>query len=658
MSRILVFAGTTEGRMIVEHLAGAAVPVYVCVATSYGKDVLPQAENLTVLPGRLNEKEMRSFIEEHDISLVIDATHPFAKLVTTNIRKVCEALKVDRLRILRRESETVRDVIYTDSIEEAVNTLSTTSGNVLITTGSKELSLYAQLAEYKERCYARVLSTREAMETALALGFEGAHLIAMQGPFSKEINVALLKQLHAEYIVTKESGSTGGFTEKLEAAREVGAKLIVIGRPIEESGCSFGDVCRYLYIHYKVRKPQEITIVGVGPGAKELMTLEARNAVADAELIIGSKRMVKAVAGEGIKIHVEYRPNEIKSYLEKHLEYQRIVILVSGDVGFYSGAKKLLEVLDREQVKMIPGISSITYFASKLQVSWEDARICSLHGRYTNFMEALKEAGKVFLLVDSNDTIQSVLRAIEHAELSSVHIAIGSCLSYQEESIVWGSASELRGEIYDGLSVVYLEDEDYDGYIVTQGIEDGAFIRDKVPMTKQEVRSISMAKMMLKKDSVVYDIGAGTGTVSVECGRMTTQGKIYAIEKKPEAISLIKENVIRFKLGNVRIIEGTAPESIANLEVPTHAFIGGSSGRLKPILKRLLHLNPNIRIVINTITLESFMEVMDYIKEHHIENADIVQVQIAKAKKVADYNMMTGQNPVYVISFGGEHALS
>lgn len=654
MSRILVFAGTTEGRMIVEHLAGEEVPVYVCVATSYGKEVLPEADNIEVLSGRLNEGEMRNFILSNKISLVIDATHPFAKLVTTNIRRVCEELKVDRLRVLRAEMDVAKDVTYVPSVEEAVSALYGTTGNVLITTGSKELSAYASVLDYKDRCYARVLSTKEAVDAAIALGFEGSHLIAMQGPFSKEMNVALLRQLHIEYMVTKESGSTGGFSEKLEAAREVDAKVIVIGRPAEEHGCTFGDVCRYLYTHYKVRKPQNITIVGMGPGSRDLLTLEAKTAIEDAELIIGSRRMVKAVERDAAKIHTEYRPLEIQAYLTKHLEYQKIVILVSGDVGFYSGAKKLLEVLSDKKVSLLPGISSITYMASRLQVSWEDAGICSLHGRSSNFLEALKEKGKVFLLVDSNETIQTVLKSIHRHNFSSVKIAIGSFLSYKEEAIVWGSAEELMEQDYEGLSVLYLEDEAYGEYIVTQGIKDEAFIRDKVPMTKQEVRSISLSKLMLQKDSIVYDIGAGTGAVSVECGRMATEGRIYAIEKKPEALELIKKNIVQFQLGNVRIIEGTAPEAIADLDVPTHAFVGGSSGKMFAILKRLRHLNPNIRIVINTIALESLMEVMTYLKEQSIDDVDIVQVQIAKAKKVSDYSMMSGQNPIYVISFGGK----
>lgn len=654
MSKILVFAGTTEGRMIVEHLTGEKVGVYVCVATTYGKEVLPEADNIQVLPGRLNEREMREFILTNQISLVIDATHPFAKLVTTNIRRVCEELKIDRLRILREESKAVSDVTYVESVEEGVSALYGTTGNVLITTGSKELEAYAKVADYKERCFARVLSTREAMEAAMALGFEGAHLIAMQGPFSREMNVAILRQLHIEYIVTKESGSTGGFTEKVEAAREVGAKVIVIGRPVEESGCTFGDICRYLYTHYHVRKMQKISIIGMGPGRKEFLTLAGQRAIGEAELIIGSKRMVKEILSHALKVHIEYRPDEIRTYLEKHLEYQRVVILVSGDVGFYSGAKKLLEVLEQKNVELIPGISSIVYFASRLQVSMDDVGICSLHGRNSNYLALLKEWGKVFVLVDSGETIQKILRSICRLQSPHIRVAIGSNLSYENERISKGSAEELGHQVYDGLSVLYVENEQWEKRIVTQGIEDRAFLRDKTPMTKQEVRSISLAKMMLQKDSIVYDVGAGTGSVSVECARMATEGTVYAIEKKPEAIDLIKQNVCHFQLGNVRIIEGNAPEAIADLDIPTHAFVGGSSGKIQPILKRLQYLNPAIRIIVNTITLESLVEVLDYLKIQNIGDADIVQVQIAKLKKVSQYSLMTGQNPVYIISFGGK----
>nr|WP_294491911.1 precorrin-6A reductase [uncultured Mediterraneibacter sp.] len=252
---ILIFAGTTEGRELAEYAAGQPVRCHVSVATDYGKSILNNTDNISVHAGRMDMEQMRYFIEENDISLVIDATHPFAREVTENIKKACRKAYsgkgTEYIRCLRKAADqkannavysaTEPEIVSVGSVSEAVEYLKKTEGNILIATGSKELSLYTEIPDYKKRCYARVLSTRAAVEESVSLGFEGKHLIAMQGPFSVEMNLALLHQTEASYFVGKESGKAGGFGEKEEAAGRAGAILVVIGRP-DEDGVSIEEV--------------------------------------------------------------------------------------------------------------------------------------------------------------------------------------------------------------------------------------------------------------------------------------------------------------------------------------------------------------------------------------------------------------------------------
>lgn len=184
-------------------------------------------------------------------------------------------------------------------------------------------------------------------------------------------------------------------------------------------------------------------------------------------------------------------------------------------------------------------------------------------------------------------------------------------------------------------------------------MRDELFIRGEVPMTKSEVRAISLSKLELKSDCVLYDVGAGTGSVSIEASRFLTSGRIYAIEKKPEAISLIKANKEKLGADCVTIVEGTAPEALEDLEMPTHVFIGGTSGSMTEVLDLVLQKNPKARVVINVIALESLAEVLSFFKNRSIVG-EIVQVQVARSRKMGNYHLMTGQNPVYVVSFGEE----
>ena len=261
---ILIFAGTTEGRQLAEYAVKEEISCIVSAATEYGEELLEhdlqlqkeknKKSEFRVIHGRMDQQEMEMFFEKEQVGLVIDATHPFAVAVTENIQRACKNSGIEYLRCLRdflteamegrsgeytckRINAIVKgdsSVVYVDSVDETVNYLEQTQGKILITTGSKELDKYTRLTNYKERCYARVLSVLPSVMQSIDLGFSGKHLIAMQGPFSMEMNLALLHQTEAKYFVTKESGKNGGFTEKLEAARQSGAVLLVIGRPAEE----------------------------------------------------------------------------------------------------------------------------------------------------------------------------------------------------------------------------------------------------------------------------------------------------------------------------------------------------------------------------------------------------------------------------------------
>ncbi|HJD46931.1 MAG TPA: precorrin-6A reductase [Candidatus Mediterraneibacter norfolkensis] len=250
---ILIFAGTTEGRKLAEYASEHDINCYVSTATEYGKSILGNLKGIECISGRMDETEIEDFVKDHDIRLVIDATHPFAVEVTKNIRAACLTADTQYIRCLReggKKSDVCEDgeeenIVITGSVQEAVEYLRHTQGNILIATGSKELHLYTAIEGYEKRCFARVLSTREAVEESVRLGFKGRNLIAMQGPFSAEMNVALLHQTEATYFVSKESGKAGGFEEKVKAARETGAVLVVVGRP-EEEGETLGDVTRMM----------------------------------------------------------------------------------------------------------------------------------------------------------------------------------------------------------------------------------------------------------------------------------------------------------------------------------------------------------------------------------------------------------------------------
>ncbi|MCD7876309.1 MAG: precorrin-6A reductase, partial [Cloacibacillus porcorum] len=231
--RILLFGGTTEGR----ELTRFRLPLVYAVATAYGAELVRGAENTEVTVGRMDAAEMEKFIKDSDIACVIDATHPYAREARENIRAACAAANTPLMRVQRREAVTDGDVVRVKSAEEAARFLEGTTGNVLLTTGSKELEAFACVSE-RSRLFARVLPDPEVIKKCAECGFDSGHIIAMQGPFSLLMNEEMIRLTGARWLVTKDGGAAGGIEEKIEAARSCKARVIMIERPHEEGGHS------------------------------------------------------------------------------------------------------------------------------------------------------------------------------------------------------------------------------------------------------------------------------------------------------------------------------------------------------------------------------------------------------------------------------------
>ena len=430
---------------------------------------------------------------------------------------------------------------------------------------------------------------------------------------------------------------------------------MIIGRPSGDTGISPGACRRMLAEKFGFTYRPHVTLLGIGMGSRETLTIQGKETVEKADLIIGARRMADAVRLSHQDVFYEYRSSEIAQYIAEHPEYERIVIALSGDVGFYSGAKKLLDLLGTD-TEVICGISSVVYFMAKISLSWEDAKIVSAHGKTCNLVSLIRNHKKVFAILGTADGTARLARKLTSYGMGDVLLYVGENLSYKNEKIFVKKACELTEYQGDALSVVCAYNDQAEPLLSTHGLADETFIRGKAPMTKAEIRMVSLGKLKLKKDSVCYDVGAGTGSVSVEMALKAYEGRVYAVEKKEDALGLLQENRQKFALDHMEIVAGTAPEALEELPAPTHAFIGGSSGNLKEIVRLLLKKNPQVRMVLNCITLETVGEAMECIRELEGKDAsvswetEVVQLAVSRSKSVGRYHMMMGENPIYVIT--------
>ncbi len=469
MSDVIIFGGTTEGRRLAEFCGEHKIQTVVCVVSEYGEMLVPESPSVQVIRKALDEDEMEALFVAEKPSLVLDATHPYARVVTENVTQVCQKMGIVWYRVLRKselETKNADSIVTVDSVDQAVEWLKSHEGTVLVTTGSKELVKYTAIPDYKERIFARILPDSQALLNSETLGFPRNHMIAMQGPFSLEMNIATMRMTGANYLVTKESGHAGGFLDKIHAAEVVGATALVIGRPLKETGVSLEEACQYLEPFGMETITRTITLIGIGMGAPGMWTVAARKTLLEADAVAGASRMVESVEKDlGEKAVLKaYDGKKILDWFEHAPQLRKLAVLYSGDTGFYSGASGLAETLrerqkagkDQEiQLEILPGISTVSYLASKLQIPWQDLELESLHGREAKPWEALERGKNVFLLLGGVEPVAEVSRMISEHGFGSWLVSAGKNLSYDDEEILTDTAENMMNKkLGDGLWAV------------------------------------------------------------------------------------------------------------------------------------------------------------------------------------------------------------
>ena len=699
MKKIVIFAGTTEGRRLSEILADAGIAHTVCVATEYGEIVMRDQTDaeaarakghslVSLHRGRMDRKQMEEFLCNDGYEIVVDATHPYARVVTENIRDAVKTQSSIYLRLEREISQTPEaedpavSIRYFESNADCAKVLENTEGNILLTTGSKELATYCASGRLHERLYVRILPGRESLELCMEQGIKGRQILALQGPFSTEMNAAILKQYDIRHMVTKNSGRTGGYREKLEAAKMLGIPVYVI-QPVKNTVEAIGNMPRtdtYSFegICGKLEQlcdcklsgqgSMEICLAGIGMGSKDGQTQEVQHAIETADILLGAERMIERYSAK-IEKRPYYMTEQILPYLEQlqkngftaQKDPLRVTVLFSGDTGFYSGCRKLYVALQETiaagalnaRVRILPGISSVVSLAARVGESYEDAAILSMHGKKLNRLSATVESHeKVFLLTSGSEDIRKIGRLLAEAGLTDCEVIVGYQLSYPEESIRILTPGQCEEITEEGLYTCLIRNPHWQPERLTHGRSDTCFLRDaKTPMTKEEVREVSICKLHLTQNAVVYDIGSGTGSVAIEIAGVPGGVQVYAIERKPETVELLRKNREQFHMDNIQIIEAPAPEGLEELPVPTHAFVGGSGGRLPDILQTLYRKNPHMRIVINAISMETIAELKEVLDTFPVEEEEILQMQVSRVKKLGGYHLPQAENPVWICSF-------
>lgn len=393
-----------------------------------------------------------------------------------------------------------------------------------------------------------------------------------------------------------------------------------------------------------------VTLIGMGSGQPENLTLQGLAALRQADLILGARRLLAVLpAGCTENRAAAYRPDEVAELLQTS-GAENAVLVYSGDTGFYSGASSMMEKLEALGVRarVLPGLSSIQLLAAALGRPWQGWNLVSAHGRTCDPVAECMQGRPTFFLTGGSEDPATLCAQLTAEGFGDVQGVVGQCLGTPEEKLFRGSVKELAAGRFNSLSVLLVEAAE----VLPRrapGLPDEAFERGDVPMTKQEVRAAVLAKLAVRPEDILWDVGAGTGSVSVELALAAPRGRVYAVECRPEGCALIKANREKFRTRNLVLVEGLAPAALSDLPAPDAVFIGGSKGSLAAIVDAALDKNPDARICVSAIALETLSAAVAALTAKG-RTVQVSQIAVSRAKAVGGLHLMMAQNPIYLIT--------
>jgi len=401
----------------------------------------------------------------------------------------------------------------------------------------------------------------------------------------------------------------------------------------------------------------KVYITGIGPGSMDMVTPHAMRIIDGCDVLMGGRRnleLFRHLNKEEVAIGSDIE--KVCQYILENMEHKEICVLATGDPGIFSISRYLKKRLETVTFEIVPGISSLQYLCGRLGTNWDDMAVISMHGRDEgNLPVVVRRNKKIAVFTGGGTSPADVCKLLMKNGFTDAVVTVGERLSYPDERIVSGMPVELSQMSFESLSLMIIENTSSKGpdrywKYRTPGIPDSMFLRGNVPMNKEEVRTIAIAKLRLKEDSIVIDVGAGTGSVSIECALICGKGKVYAVEKEKEAVELIRMNIDKFAAENVTVIEGSAPDILQGLPAPDRVFIGGTGGNMDSIFEWIAKSTNKVRVVVNAISPESVYEALKSMEKWGYKDAELVNAAVSKGCRAGGKHIMKAMNPIYIIS--------
>jgi precorrin-6B C5,15-methyltransferase / cobalt-precorrin-6B C5,C15-methyltransferase len=422
----------------------------------------------------------------------------------------------------------------------------------------------------------------------------------------------------------------------------------------------------------------KIHVIGVG---YRPFTQAARQVLSMADHIIASNRLFEVFSryedfsSLKEKLMVINGIDETMEFIRNNFEERAIVLLASGDPLFFGIGRKVIGEFGENRVEILPDLSSIQLAFAKIKKPWDDVFLMSLHGgpdlekrrrlpyEISDIPSLIRAHDKIAVLTDKENNPSAIANYLNFpaGPYSSLLIYVCEKLGYPDEKITAGTPEKIAGMVFSNPNVVILVNSEEerekwstdgrkspDNTEPPFGLSEGEITHSRGLITKDEVRAVSIHKLRLPKEGILWDIGAGSGSVSIEAARLYPGLNVFAIEKNEQQLRDIKENKIKFGIPNIAVTSGEAPEALKELTSPDRVFIGGSGGRLSEIVRLIRERMPRGVVVLNAVTLETLNKALQVLEDSGFQT-EISQVSVSRSKLLNGQRQMAALNPVFIV---------
>ncbi|MCE1252255.1 MAG: precorrin-6y C5,15-methyltransferase (decarboxylating) subunit CbiE [Anaerolineae bacterium] len=399
--------------------------------------------------------------------------------------------------------------------------------------------------------------------------------------------------------------------------------------------------------------PEKVTIIGLGADGAAVLSEQALNLIRKADELWGSRRLLEGWPDfQGKKVVLEKNLPAMLSGLTRRAESARIVILASGDPGFYGVAAPVLRLLPPEEVWVIPAVSCLQTAFARIKVPWSDAVLTSAHARpLAELIGLARRQVKLGILTDPLHSPAFIADRLLAAGLPDCRAVVLENLGSPLEKISDIRLSGLLNRTFDPLNVLLLlQDAAWRPAPLLSLRPDAAYRHKNGLITKSDVRLAAIGRLRLSETDTVWDIGAGSGAVSIEMAEICWRGRVFALEKDEECLQYLRENTSRYGTDNVTVIAGCAPQALAGLPRPAAVFIGGSSGHLEDILECVKQsAGPGCRVVANFTLLENLLAALAWMRAAGW-SPELSEACFSVGTLTGAGTRLAPQNPVYILN--------